>query len=79
MPESKHSFAEGELVAANYQVLSIAGSGGMGVVYRALDLRLQRNQDGLRLSFAAQSLSKPHAQWAREAVGPVPSGRFPLG
>jgi serine/threonine protein kinase len=32
----------GELVAGNYQIAGIAGSGGMGVVYRALDLKLQR-------------------------------------
>ncbi|MDE3187948.1 MAG: protein kinase [Acidobacteriota bacterium] len=42
MPELKHSFSEGELVAGNYRVVSIAGSGGMGVVYRAQDLRLER-------------------------------------
>ena len=41
--ELRNVFAVGEVVAGNYQILSHAGSGGMGVVYRARDLKLERN------------------------------------
>lgn len=34
--------AVGEIVGKNYEILDLAGAGGMGVVYRARDLRLQR-------------------------------------
>jgi eukaryotic-like serine/threonine-protein kinase len=54
MPELMHRFSEGELVAANYRIQSIAGAGGMGVVYRALDLRLERT---VALKFLPAKLS----------------------
>ncbi len=43
MPEIKSALSIGDLVAGNYQVLDLAGAGGMGVVYRARDLKLERN------------------------------------
>ncbi len=42
MPELKSALSVGQLVADNYQVLDLAGAGGMGVVYRARDLKLER-------------------------------------
>jgi hypothetical protein len=37
MPEFKHSFSERELADSNWRVPSIAGRGGMSIVYRASD------------------------------------------
>ena len=63
----KTSFSEGEVIAGNYRVLSIAGTGGMGVVYKARDLRLERTVALKFLPAELNSSARDKERFLREA------------
>ena len=63
----KTRFSEGEIIAGNYRVLSIAGTGGMGVVYKAHDLRLERTVALKFLPPELNSSAREKERFLREA------------